>query len=639
MKGYMNRVIIFIIGYVMLLVCGNIQNVQAQTDLPKKAIIKFNEAYNAYLYGQFDEAEKLYNQLIKKYPNFIDAYDGLAKMYQSQKRDRQAINMYRHILTMDQKHYYATYELGNLYHRNKQIDSAKHFYNSFLRINGSSKDENVDRVRRKLDNLTFTEEALRNPVNIEPINMGDKINNQLEQYSPALTIDESTLFYTFRDPNVQNEDLYYSTKKDGEWSVGKNIGPPINTIENEGAFSVSSDGNYIFFTSCSRPGGVGQCDIWLTMNKNGIWTDPGNLGKPVNSKHWESQPSIAANGKELFFTSDRPGGFGGTDIWVVAFGDEGWEEPVNLGPTINTSGDEQFPFIHSDGVTLYFSSEGHPGLGKSDLFVTHRKPDQSWETPLNLGYPINSFGEDWNLIVARDGKTAYYSSNNKKDGRGGMDLYSFELPEEKRALKVSYVKGTIRDADTKKPLGAGVTLTPLNNSEPTFVYAPDKTGVFIVALVADTKYALSIKKPGYLFHSEHFDMPNVDTDEPFELFIDLKKVEVGNGIVLKNLFFDTDKYELKPESESELNRLHEFLVNNPTIIIEISGHTDNVGSSAHNQTLSQNRSKAVYNYLIDKGIDASKLSFKGYGDTHPIASNDTEIGRAKNRRTEFIIIE
>ena len=399
-----------------------------------------------------------------------------------------------------------------------------------------------------------------------------------------------------------------------------------------------TDGNYIFFTSCSRPGGVGQCDIWLTMNKEGIWTDPANLQKPINTKYWESQPSISSNGKMLYFTSDRPGGYGGTDLWVAKFGEKGWEEPTNLGPEINTPKDEQFPFIHSDGVTLYFSSEGHRGMGKSDLFISHLKPDGKWETPRNLGYPINTIGEDWNLVVGRDGETAYYSTDKLPNTQGGMDIYSFKLPKEMQAQRVNYAKGYVRDAKTKKPLGASVILTPMDNSSPTFTFASEKTGVFTVALVANMQYALTIDKPGYLFHSEYFDMPNVETDKPFELYIDLQKIEVGNSIILKNIFFDTDKFDLKPKSTSELEKLYTFLINNGVVKIEISGHTDNVGGSSHNQKLSENRAKSVYTYLINKGIDAGRLTYKGYGDTKPLSDNATEQGRAINRRTEFKII-
>ncbi len=636
MKEIMNKITFILIAFLMA-ACGSSQKAQGQNGVNKKARASFNKAITAFQYGEYEEAEKLFKLTIKKYNGYVDAYDGLAKTYQEQKKYKEAIATYRKVLEFDPTHYFALYELGKLYQGTENLDSAKYFFKFFLKEN-AGQDENTEIAQQSLLNIEFSETAMKNPVDINPVSIGSAINTQLEEYSPAFAIDENTIYFTNRDPKYQNEDIFYSTKENGVWQTAKNIGSPINTVDNEGAFSISSDGNYIFFTSCSRSGGKGQCDIWLTMNKNGTWTTPSNLQEPINSRYWESQPSISSNGRQLYFTSDRPGGFGGTDLWVATFGDEGWEEPVNLGPDINTSKDEQFPFIHSDGVTLYFSSEGHPGMGGSDLYISHLKPDNSWEEPKNLGYPINTSGEDWNMIVGRDGETAYYSSNSIPGGSGGMDIYTFKLPKEIQAQKVSYARGTIRDAKTKKPLGAGVTLSPLDNSTPTFTYAPDGTGVFIVALVANMRYALTIDKPGYLLHSEHFDMPNVETDKPFELVIDLQKIEVGKSIVLKNIFFDTDKFELKSDSENELAKLIEFLKNNPERKIEISGHTDNVGSAEHNRVLSENRAKSVYNYLIEKGIDQDKLTYKGYGDTQPITSNETDKGKAQNRRTEFKII-
>ncbi len=642
MKEHMNRTWIILCCLVIITACSSRQKASGQTGIPKKAQAMFDKAITKYQYGEFAEAEELFLVLIKKYPNFGDAYDGLAKTYQDQGKDKSAISLYRQLLELQPGHYFALYELGNIYFKTEKIDSAKYYFNYFLKDNNGN-DDNSDNVRRKLDNIEFAEEAMKHPANIKPINLGPNINTSLEEYSPAFSIDENTIYLTQRNgtlhPNEQNEDIYFAQRKsDLDWSVIRSLGPPINTIENEGAFSISADGNYIFFTSCSRPGGMGQCDIWLTMNKEGIWTDPANLQKPINSKNWESQPSISSNGKLLYFTSDRPGGYGGTDLWVSKFGEKGWEEPTNLGPEINTSKDEQFPFIHSDGVTLYFSSEGHRGMGKSDLFISHIKPDGTWETPKNLGYPINTIGEDWNLVVGRDGETAYYSTDKLPNSQGGMDIYSFKLPKEMQAQRVNYAKGYVRDAKTKKPLGASVMLTPMDNSSPTFTFAAEKTGIFTVALVANMQYALTIDKPGYMFHSEYFDMPNVATDKPFELYIDLQKIEVGNSIVLKNIFFDTDKFDLKPTSTSELEKLYTFLINNGVVKIEISGHTDNVGGSGHNLKLSENRAKSVYTYLVNKGIEAARLTYKGYGDSKPIAENSTDAGRATNRRTEFKII-
>lgn len=616
-------------------------NSMGQENVPKKARVLFQKAYTQYEYGEYAIAEDLFLQAIKKHPTYINAYDALAKVYQVQKKKDQAIASYRKVLQLQPGHRFAQYELGVLYFEDQDLDSSAYFYKSFLAANNSV-DKYAQNARGRLENIAFATEAMKHPVAITPINLGPAINSDLEEYSPAFTIDESVMFITQRngklDYHRQNEDIFYAVKTADIWERIKDIGAPINTIENEGAFSVSSDGNYIFYTACSKSGGLGQCDIWLTVNKGETWSDPMNLRKPVNSKHWESQPCIASNGKHLYFTSDRPGGFGGTDLYMSTFGDDGWGNPVNLGPEINTSRDEQFPFIHSDNVTLYFSSEGHLGMGQSDLFKSNKKPDGTWEKPVNLGYPINTTGNDWNLVVTRDAKTAYYSSDKIKEGYGGMDIYSFELPDHLRAKKVSYIRGHVKEAKSNKPLGSAVILTPLDNSSITNARSDNVQGQFTVALTADKRYSLSIDKPGYLFHSEYFDMPNVDSDKPFDIHIYLKKIEVGNKVVLNNIFFDTDKYELKSESTYELAKLVDFLTHNQSIRIEIGGHTDNVGNADDNQVLSMNRAKAVYDFLIKQGVASERLGYQGYGDTEAIASNENPSGRAKNRRTEFKII-
>lgn len=522
MIEFINRIII--VSFLTFFIACKSSEVTVKSEVPKKAKAMFSQAYEAYSLGEYSEAEILYKKLIKKYPNFTDAYDALGTNYRAMKKPDLAISTYRTLINLSPQHFYGLQELGELYAEKENMDSAAYYYKAFLKFYGGSKSEESDEVRRHLLNVEFAKAAIANPIDIIPINLGEDVNSVQEEYSPMLTIDEKTLYYTLRDgrlhPARQNEDIVFSKQKSNNWLPRQNIGSPINTVENEGAFSVSSDGNYIFYTACSKPGGLGQCDIWLTMNKNGSWTTPGNLGKPINSKYWESQPSIASNGQQLYFVSDRPEGYGGTDIWVSNFGSNGWEEPINLGREINTAKDEQFPFIHSDGTTLYFSSEGHIGMGKSDLYVTHLKPDNSWEKPKNLGYPINTIGDDWNLIVSRDGETAFYSTNRMKGGFGGMDLYTFKLPKEIQAQKVNYARGFVRDAKTKQPLGAAITLTPIDGSTPTFTYAEkSKKGEFIVALVANTQYALTIDKPGYLFHSEHFDMPNSKTNDPLRYIL------------------------------------------------------------------------------------------------------------------------
>ncbi|MEJ6786358.1 MAG: OmpA family protein [Bacteroidia bacterium] len=633
---------ILAIALILFIACGTSQLANGQTELPKKTQSIFNKGLQAQNYQDYDKAIDNFKQVIKRAPGYLDAYDALGDTYQKKGDIKSSIATYKRLLDIKPDHFFALYELGGLYYGMKKLDSAEYYYKSFLGVS-KTQDKYTQEAGMTLGNIAFAKKAMANPVNITPINMGPNINTREQEYSPAFAIDEKTMYITRRTGNLSdsrpNEDIFYSKLENEEWSKIRNLGPPINTVENEGAFSVSADGHYIFFTSCSRSGGQGQCDIWLTIDKQGTWSEPLNLQKPINTKYWESQPSIASNGKVLYFTSDRPGGFGGTDIWMARFGEKGWEDPVNLGADINTSKDEQFPFIHSDNTTMYFSSEGHPGMGKSDLFITRLRPDGTWETPHNLGYPINTSGYDWNMIVNRDGSTAYYSSDNIPNGQGGLDIYTFQLPTELQAQRVSYIKGFVTDKATNKPLGANILLTPIDGGISTESYANANDGLFMVPLKADLRYALTIDKKGYLFHSEYFDMPNVPSDKPFEMQIELQKLQVGKSVVLNNLFFDTDKYELKPASKTELEKLKSFLDQNPEITVEIGGHTDNVGSSSHNQLLSENRAKAVYTYLVNEGIVSSRLTFKGYGDTAPIASNTKDAGKAKNRRTEFKVIK
>lgn len=631
----------FLLIWLLIVSCSTSKNANGQQSVSKKAQSLFNEGLKFQSYGEYEQAINLFKQSIKKAPKFLNAYDALANTYQKDNQLINSKNTYLKLLSLKSDHFFGLYELGNIYFDLGNLDSSEFYYRRFLKIN-SSNDKYAQNAQLNLRDINFSRDAFKNPVNVNPVNMGSSINSKDQEYSPAFAIDEKTIYITKRMGNLSdnrpNEDLYFAELNDESWDKVKDIGPPINTIENEGAFSISSDGNYIFFTSCNRNGGKGQCDIWLTSKKNNRWDEPKNLQSPINTKYWESQPSISSDGRMLYFSSDRPGGYGGTDIWVSEFSNSGWSAPKNLGPTVNTSKDEQFPFIHSDNRTLYFSSNGHPGLGKSDLYLTRKDVKLNWETPINMGFPINSRGQDWNLVVARDGKTAYFSSDQLK-GFGGLDIYTFQLPEKLQAEKVSYLRGYVRDAITKQPLSANVELSPINGEPTTLTYAKPGTGMFLVPLKTNMKFALTIDKDGYLFYTEFYNMPAIQRDQPIELIIDLEKIELGNSVVLKNIFFDTDKSDIKDESKQELEKLIDFLSENNSIRIEISGHTDNVGDSKHNMVLSENRAKSVCDFLTNNGIEKSRLTYKGFGDTQPIKQNNTDENRAKNRRTEFKIIQ
>ena len=484
----------------------------------------------------------------------------------------------------------------------------------------------------------------------EPVNLGDSVNSSKNEYWPSLSIDGNVLIFTVLDPvdpskpiefGNRQEDFYISVRDSvGQWSKRRNFGSPINTLDNEGAQTVSADGRFMFFTACNRPDGKGMCDIYMSKNINGRWSVPVNLGSPINTQYSEKHPSASSDGRILYFASDRPGGKGGLDIYVSQRFENGeWSVPQNLGGSINTPGDEQSPFIHPDGKTLYFSSEGHNNLGMGDIFMSRLENANVWSPPLNLGYPINTHNNEMGLIVNSTGDIAYYATD-RLTGKD-LDIYKFHLYPEARPDPVSYMHGKVFDSLTYISLESKFQLIDLSSGEVIIESNSDpESGSFLVPLPGGKNYALNVSKPGYLFYSDHFFLQGIfERTNPYLKNVPLQRIIPGNKIVLNNIFFEFDKADLKPESEIELQKILDFLTMNPMINIRINGHTDNIGSDTYNAGLSERRSKAVVEWLVDHGVDKSRLLFKGYGSTLPVASNDTEEGRAKNRRTELQVIE
>ncbi|RYG09538.1 MAG: hypothetical protein EOO07_23700, partial [Chitinophagaceae bacterium] len=455
-------------------------------------------------------------------------------------------------------------------------------------------------------------------------------------YFPALTADGETIIFS-RVVNG-NEDFYTSQKKEGRWQKAGPLSSSINTATfNEGAQSISPDGKYLFFTGCNRPDGFGRCDIYLSRKEGNQWGKAINLGSTINSEYWESQPSISPDGNTLYFVSNRPGGLGSYDIWKSMLNDESkWTAPVNLGAQINTAFDENTPFIHSDGKTLYFSSDGWPGMGSKDIFFS-KLHDEKWSKPQNLGYPINTFNEETGLIVSADGSEGLFSSN-LGGGFGELDIYRFKLPEIAKPGLVTYVKGIVRDSETNEPLEASIIVVDLKTDLALFNdNTSAETGDFLTVLPIGTTYSFDVDAPGYLFHSRHYDLKEFSGTKPFEVTLFLDKIKIGANATLANIFFDTNKFQLLPTSMAELNLLLDFLTTNDKLSIEIEGHTDSSGEKKFNEKLSENRAKEVYNFLVTNGISSKRLSYKGYGSTKPKADNTTEEGKKQNRRTEFII--
>ncbi len=612
-----------------------------------KAMKQYNEGVKSFDYFYYDDAEKYLKEAVSIDKDFYEAYVSLGDLLIKQRRFAEAATDYRNAVRIDSLFYkpiffnYARAEMMS-----GDYAGALVHYKVYLEQKGMSEKNRII-AAANLKNCEFAIKAMKNPVPFSAFSVGDGINTRDDEYWPSITADGQTMMFT-RQENPQNtpgfmglsqEDFYISKYSENIWHQAYNAGSPLNTIHNEGAQSLSSDGTYMYFTACDRSEGLGSCDIYYSNFKNGRWSDPVNLQSPVNTPGWESQPSISSDGRTLYFSSSRPGGFGGKDIWYSRLSSQNkWQDPVNMGSTVNTSGDEMSPFIHFDGRTLYFSSDGREGMGGFDIFVTRLKSDSTWSEPENLGYPINTYNDEMGLVIESQGKRAYFSTI--RDKSQGKDIYYFDLYESARPAPVSYLKGKVFDKLTGKMIKAEYELINLTTGKIVINNSTDETGNFLVCLPSGYNYGINISKPGYLFYSGSFLFEGIHpVAEPFVKKINLSPIEVGATMVLANVFYEVDSWELKKESITELNNLISLLNQNKDIVLEIGGYTDSTGTDEHNLILSSKRALSVVNYLVSKGIAAKRLTYKGYGNSSPVGSNVTEEGRKLNRRTEARVIE
>ncbi len=618
----------------------------------EKAYYKATDCYNSRDYSC---AVAELTKAVSADEGFSEAWIVLGDVYTDMKRPEDAVGAYKSALEKGRTFYpEALFFAGSVELKTGKYEEAQKHLQTFLEYNprpGVKK----SLAESRLNSCRFALEAMKNPVDFNPVNLGKSINSENSEYFPCLTVDARTLLFTRRlpDPEIagrEQEDFFMSSINDTIWNVAKSMGQPINTWLNEGAPTLSPDGQKLFFTACANSNGYGEnrfgfgsCDIFTSYKQGDSWSEPLNIGAPVNTGAWETQPSVASDGKTLYFIRGYTDRFGvyHQNIYTASYSDDsGWSVPVKLPPPVNTDGTEESVFIHPDGRTLYFSSDGHPGMGGLDIFVSRLNEDGTWTEPENLGYPINTFNDENSLMVSGDGKTGYFASD-RPGGFGKLDLYSFSLPEEAKPEALTYLKGIVYDETTNARLDAKFDLINLKTGLVVVSSVSDAvTGEFLVALPSGSSYALNVSKSGYLFYSDHFDVSGLFSyNDPFIKDIPLKPILVGEKVVLKNVFFETDKFDLKTESRSELERLIQLLLKNPKIKIEIGGYTDNQGTTIHNAELSLHRAKAVFDYLVAAGIDAIRLSYQGYGENQPVSTNDTETGRALNRRTEFKITQ
>lgn len=605
-----------------------------------KALQKYNEGMRYYDYLEFTRAEQSFREALGIDNKFYEVHLALGDLLLRQRRFSEAAESYRTAVRIDSLFYKPLFfSLATAEIKSGDYEKALIHYKVYLDQKGMS-EKNMKLAERGILNCEFAIEALKKPIPFNPVNAGPGINTPDDEYWPSITADGSTLMFTRQlfSTTPSHEDFYVSTFRENIWQKAVTAGNPLNTSQNEGAQSLSSDGRYMYFTACDRRGGMGSCDIYYSALSDGKWSMPVNLRSPVNTGSWESTPSVSADGKMLFFSSNRPGGSGGKDLWLSRLDSNNvWSKPENLGPGINTEGDEMSPFIHFDGKTLYFSSDGRPGMGGFDIYMTTLTGDTAWEEPRNLGYPINTYNDETGLAIGSDGRLAYFSS--MRDRKSGKDIFWFELHESVRPDPVSYIKGKVHDGETGKLLRANFELINLSTGKTTQKGSTDGTGNFLVCLPAGYNYGINVSSKGYLFYSGNFMFEGEHSiAEPFVKRIDLSPIKTGEKMQLSNVFYEINSWELKSESRSELDNLAALLLAHKDIAIEIGGYTDATGSDEYNLGLSEKRALSVVEYLVGKGVPRSRLTHKGYGSSAPIGDNVTLEGRRMNRRTEARII-
>ena len=487
-------------------------------------------------------------------------------------------------------------------------------------------------LKKLIEKNNFAFNHKKDSVYFNPVSL--RINSLSDEYFPSMPINSDVIIYTYRNPNAdfQDEDFYMSRKVDNNWTDPLRLGDNINSEYREGALSVSLDGTDIFFASCHRPDSYGGCDLYYsTLINDTLWSEAYNMGSIINTEYWESQPSISADGNVLFFTSNRYGGYGGSDIWMSKKYNNKWLNPVNMGPSINTSSDEGTPFLHFDNKTFYFSSKGHKGFGGFDLYVAEIDASGVVKNVKNIGYPVNTHHDESGLIVSKDGLNSYYTSN----ANNNLDIYSFQLPLTAKSSPVAIINGMVIDSISRLGLAANILINKFGDSKDYNIFS-DPSGVFSYSIPLESNFSVSVLCDGYDFFSSNYKLQYGEYQK--NITIVLNRLNVGNKINLDNIYYEFDDFSLKKESLVEIQKFANYLIVNSNLKVEIGGHTDNIGSISYNLELSNRRAQSVYNELINFGVSPNQLTYKGYGSAFPLVDGDSEEDRLKNRRTEVKVI-
>lgn len=604
----------------------------------KKAKKLYEKADKKYKERDFQESISYLEEAVKEDPDFFEAYIRMGSLYNALGQVDSVYSKFQSyvntapdpIASVLEKLSFMAFDRGD-------YSKAQDLINAFL--DKVPQRRSSDEITLLLKSLEFAKDQMLNFTDsIKVVPLPQSINRFKLQYLPSITVDHSAMFYTKRDFVQGDEDIVVSYFKNDEWTPGKSVSPKINSPLNEGACAVSADGRTMIFTSCDGKNSLGSCDLYITNKVGDVWSNPKNLGKPINSRYWESQPSLSADGKTLYFSSNRVGGFGGRDIWVSTNTDGKWDTPRNLGAKINTRKDETTPFIHPNGVSLYFSANGYIGMGGYDLYKASY--DTAWSSPENLGFPINTHKDEVAIVIGADGMTAFFAKEEQKNFEIlDSKIVTIQIPKQKQAESVSYIIGRVTDANSKTPLRAEVQVVNLKTNQTIYENQSDSiSGEYLMVLPHGLDLAAYVKKKGYLFSDFSIATNENSFLKPDTIEIALEPIGVGKKMILKNIYFEIDSYRLNEKSKSEIENIAQLLKQNPDIQVEISGHTDNTGSRDYNQVLSEKRAEAVYLALLEFDVEKAQLEYIGHADRSPLLPNTSESNRQSNRRIEFRVL-
>jgi len=636
----------------------------------QNAIKLYQEAVGKPAY-KLKEALLLLEKSIQMQPDFVDAYYKYGELCYSQvvkiPFDTNYISKIDNYYSLAEKNflqvvkycpsfnYYSShFYLGEFYYNIREFAKSNGYLSVFIDHN-SERSQNYEEAQAMLENIKQYMFLINNPVPFKPEPL-DEVCSAEDEFLPLVSPDEELLFFTRRfkkNPNTAYEEYVEELNMaERQWSDsssfvftrGVPMGDPFNDGRNQGGAAITIDNHHFYITICeferANYTSYKNCDIFTTDYIRGKWAPLKRLGKEINGiETFEGMPTITADGKVLFFVSAREGGYGGLDIYKSEIGKDGvWSKAQNLGPVINTAKDDKTPFIHSDSQTLYFSSNGRFGLGGLDVFYSQYTGNGQWSEPKNMGYPINTENDELGLIVSSNGKRIFFSSRSySKDGN--WDIYSAGLYEAARPKKVLFVKGKLTNEGGDEITDAHVGLTSLQTNEMTEGMVDSYSGNYAVAVPVkkDERFFLTVKKDDHFFNSKFIEPENEQYDPPTTVDLKIGIVEKNKPIRLDNVNFEIDSYTLDEVSKSNINQLVDFMKENPDLKIALHGHTDNVGGTEYNLSLSQQRVKAVKDYMCIHGITSNRITYKGFGENVPLATNFTKKGRAINRRVEFIV--